>query len=212
MRKRWINLISRKDFSLTIGHRVCSLHFPGGRKTYMNLLPTIVPKATRPTPTKSRSTVKARNRTPLLAKTKTVQAKRRLFSELDDTEDNLTVSVSSTVSNINTLPHKENTDPIACLQKQMAKLLATNQQLKDENAQLKKESESQKVMIRDLTVQLEDEVKRNSFQLNVLRAMTTSYDFIQDFKITKHLKHCLTRLDQQKTVLFIMVPRPILRD
>ena len=46
LRNRWINLISRKDFSPTIGHRVCSLHFPGGRKTYMNLLPTIVPKAT----------------------------------------------------------------------------------------------------------------------------------------------------------------------
>ena len=60
--------------------------------------------------------MKTRNRTALLAKTKTVQAKRRLFSELDDTEDNLTVSVSSTVSNINTSPHKENTDPIACLQ------------------------------------------------------------------------------------------------
>ena len=33
LRKRWINLISRKDFSPTTGHRVCSLHFPGGRKT-----------------------------------------------------------------------------------------------------------------------------------------------------------------------------------
>ena len=32
---------------------------------------------------------------------------------------------------------------------------------------------------------------------NVLRAMTTSYDIIRDFKITKHLKHCLSRLDQQ---------------
>ena len=91
----------------------------------------------------------ARNRTPLLAKTKTAQAKRRLFSELDDTEDNLTVSVLSTVSNINSSPHKENADPIACLQKQIAKLLATNEQLKDQNAQLKKESECQKVMIRD---------------------------------------------------------------
>ena len=76
LRKRWINLISRKDFSPTIGHRVCSLHFPGGRKTYMNQLPTIVPKTTRPTPTKPRSTVKARNQTPLLAKTKIGTLKR----------------------------------------------------------------------------------------------------------------------------------------
>ena len=62
LRKRWINLISRKDLPPTIGHRVCSLHFPGGRKTYLNQLPTIVQKATRPTPTKPRSTVNARNR------------------------------------------------------------------------------------------------------------------------------------------------------
>ena len=190
LRKRWINLISRKDFSPTIGDRVCSLHFPGGRKTYTNLLPTIVPKATRPTPTKPRSTVKARNRTPLLAKTKTVQAKRRLFSELDDTEDNLTVSVSSTVSNINTSPHKENTDPIACLQKQMAKLLATNEQLKDENAQLKKESEYQKVMIRDLTVQLEDEVKRKQFSIECFKGndnLIRFYTGLQDYKTFKTL-------------------------
>ena len=143
LRKRWINLISRRDFSPTIWHSVCSLPFPGGRKTYMNLVPTIVPKATRSTPKNSSSAVKARNRTHLLAKIKTVQVKRRLFSELDDTEDNLTVSASSTVSNINTSPHKENTNPIACLQKQMAKHLATNEQLKNENAQLKKESECQ---------------------------------------------------------------------
>jgi hypothetical protein len=32
LRKRWINLISRKDFSPTIGHRVCSLHFQGDVK------------------------------------------------------------------------------------------------------------------------------------------------------------------------------------
>ena len=62
LRKKWIHLVSRKDFSPTTGHRVCSEHFPGGRKTYMNRLPTIVPKTIKPTPTKPRPTTKARNR------------------------------------------------------------------------------------------------------------------------------------------------------
>ena len=88
----WINLIIRRDFSPTIGPRVCSLHFPGGSKIYLNQLPTIVPKATRPTPTKSRSTVKARNRTLLVSSTKSVPTKRRLFSELDD-NNNLSGSI-----------------------------------------------------------------------------------------------------------------------
>ncbi len=188
LRKRWINLISRKDFSPTIGHRVCSLHFPGGRKTYMNRLPTIVPKATRPTPTKPRSTVKVRNRAPLLARTKTVPAKRRLFSELDDTENNL--PITSNESNIITSPHKENTDPIACLQKQMAKLVATNEQLKDENAQLKNESECQKVVIRDLTIKLEDEVKRKQFSIECFKGndnLIRFYTGLEDYKTFKTL-------------------------
>ena len=39
LQKKWINLISRKDFSPMSGHRVCSSHFPGGKKSYMNKLP-----------------------------------------------------------------------------------------------------------------------------------------------------------------------------
>ena len=42
LRKKWIHLISRKNFTPTLGHRVCSQHFLGGRKTYMNCLPIIV--------------------------------------------------------------------------------------------------------------------------------------------------------------------------
>ncbi len=37
-------MISRKDFRPTDGHRVCSKHFVGGRKTYTNNIPTLVPK------------------------------------------------------------------------------------------------------------------------------------------------------------------------
>ena len=51
----------------------------------------------------------------------------------------------------------------------MAKLFATNQHLKDQNAQLKKETECQKVMITDLTVQLEDEVKRKQFSIECFK-------------------------------------------
>ena len=61
LQKKWINLISRKDFSPTSGHRVCSLHFPGGKKSYMNKLPLNVPKATKPTPTNPQPTIKRRN-------------------------------------------------------------------------------------------------------------------------------------------------------
>ena len=63
VRKKWINLISRKGLNNpTESHRVCSQHFVGGMKTYMNNLPLIVPKATRPTIAKERTTVRSRNR------------------------------------------------------------------------------------------------------------------------------------------------------
>ena len=62
LRKRWIHAVSRKDFQPTIGHRVCSLHFEGGCKTYMNNVPTITPKLSKQVKPKPRSTTKARDR------------------------------------------------------------------------------------------------------------------------------------------------------
>ena len=45
LRRRWLFVISRQNIdNPSIGHRVCSKHFVGGRKTYMNNVPTIVPK------------------------------------------------------------------------------------------------------------------------------------------------------------------------
>ena len=41
-------MISRKDFNPTASHRVCSLHFAGRKKTYLNNVPTIVPKTVKP--------------------------------------------------------------------------------------------------------------------------------------------------------------------
>ena len=40
LKKIWL---SRKDFKPTNGHRVCSQHFEGGKKTYMNNVPTVFP-------------------------------------------------------------------------------------------------------------------------------------------------------------------------
>ena len=62
LRKKWLSLISRQRFDPTAGHRVCSEHFPDGQKTYMNNLPLIVPKSTRLSIPKPRTTTKARNR------------------------------------------------------------------------------------------------------------------------------------------------------
>ena len=56
LRKRWLANISRKDFKPTITHRVCSAHFEGGKKTYLNNVPTIVPKLLLKTPKKERNT------------------------------------------------------------------------------------------------------------------------------------------------------------
>ena len=40
LRQKWIDIVNtamgRKDFKPSSGHRVCSAHFPGGQKTYMN--------------------------------------------------------------------------------------------------------------------------------------------------------------------------------
>ena len=55
--KKWLNAISRKNFDdPSEYHRVCSMHFAGGKKTYMNNISTIVPKFLKPTQHKKRTT------------------------------------------------------------------------------------------------------------------------------------------------------------
>ena len=61
LRKKWLSAISRKDekgknFVPSRYHRVCSAHFAGGKKTYMNNVPTIVPKTLRPSEKRKRLT------------------------------------------------------------------------------------------------------------------------------------------------------------
>ncbi|XP_012564728.2 uncharacterized protein LOC105849002 [Hydra vulgaris] len=47
LRKLWLAKISRKDFTPSSSHRVCSAHFQGNKKTYMNNVPTIIPKTVK---------------------------------------------------------------------------------------------------------------------------------------------------------------------
>ena len=62
LRKRWLHFVGRKDFKPIHGHRVCSKHFLGGKKTYVNNLPMITPKTAKAKPIVPRQTSKARNR------------------------------------------------------------------------------------------------------------------------------------------------------
>ena len=55
-------MIHRKNFNSTNGHRVCSEHFKGGRRTYTNNVPTITPKTEDIVKPEPRLTVRARNR------------------------------------------------------------------------------------------------------------------------------------------------------
>ena len=185
-RKKWINLISRKDFSPTTGHRVCSLHFPGGRKTYMNQLPTIVPKATKPTPTNPRPTVKARNRNSLVSNTKRVQPSRcGLFSELNNDHDG-----DLTQGQDETTPASEHVDPITCLKEQMADLLAINEKLKVENERLEAKNERQKADIKLLRQQLEEQVKGKHFSVEPFKTNDYLFRFytgLQDYTTFKTL-------------------------
>ena len=62
LRKKWIQFICRKGLKPTSAHRVCLEHFPGGRKSYINNFPSVIPKLTpKQTPQKERPTIKARN-------------------------------------------------------------------------------------------------------------------------------------------------------
>jgi hypothetical protein len=78
----------------------------------------------------------------LVSSTKSVPTKRRLFSELDD-NNNLSGSIEP--SKMATLAVNKNIDPIACLQEQMAKFLATNEKLREENGRLKNGNKCQKM-------------------------------------------------------------------
>ena len=85
LRRRWLFMISRQNFDNPgIGHRVCSKHFVGGRKTYMNNVPTVVPKNKGKKQQQPRITIKARNRTASIHSTSATM--RSLDSSGSDTQ------------------------------------------------------------------------------------------------------------------------------
>ena len=47
-KKRLLAMINRKDFTTTASHKVFSLYLAGGKKNYLNNVPTIVPKTLKP--------------------------------------------------------------------------------------------------------------------------------------------------------------------
>ncbi|XP_028418315.1 uncharacterized protein LOC114544501 [Dendronephthya gigantea] len=87
-------------------------------------------------------------------------------------------------------PVNENIDPIACLQEQTEKLLATNEKLKEENGRLKNENKCQKDEIRGLTEQLEQERKRIRFSIECFKdndILIRFYTGLEDYKTFKTL-------------------------
>ena len=64
LRTTWIHWIGRKDIIPNEHHRLCSEHFPGGKKTYTNHIPTETPKIVKPTQSQPRTTFKCRERIP----------------------------------------------------------------------------------------------------------------------------------------------------
>ena len=146
LRKRWINMVSRKDFKPTLGHRVCSEHFVGGEKTYMNNVPTITPKTANEKPRNERRTVKARNR--VIAED--VKGHQQAEEHLDDgyrpEHDSLALQSEEEAQNVD-----DNTEEL--LRAQIAGLLQENSELRTKNEQLLFENISQKEEKRELSLE-----------------------------------------------------------
>ena len=194
LRKAWIHLVSRKNFSPTSGHRVCSKQIPGGKKHYMNRLPTIVPKTIRPTPTKPRSTTKARIRTPMssLPLRESNRIKRRLFSEAaqaSESEDLSTVIYQTKVENMDS-----NQSDVLSEQTEretnanMLENTLLNEQIKElstENKSLKSENQRQKTELIQLKEQFQNELNKKPFSVDCFKGNDKLFRFytgLQDYK------------------------------
>ena len=128
LRKKWLHMISRKDFCPGPGHRVCSEHFVGGKKTYTNNVPVIVPKNKNKKENKERKTVKSRTRTFELKSTGEIG------------EQNEEVTVEAYDNNFEEQEGKENVGTIRTtedsLEERIARLELENNKLKEKNEQL----------------------------------------------------------------------------
>ena len=116
LRKVWHRNISRKGFKPTSGHRLCSEHFEGGKKTYMNNIPTVFPLKTHQ---KSKST----ERRPLI--------RNYNVSESCKSETGATASTSAATESVSL--EKE----IESLQSKLVSLSLANERLQTEINSLK---------------------------------------------------------------------------
>ncbi len=132
------NFISRKDFKPTIGHRVCSEHFPGGKKTYMNNVPTVTPKTANAKPLVERSTHRARNRVTVESTETEIQDQM----EGEEILQGLLMNAESELMEAATVREEGNKEDLSQakrieqLENENSKLRTENEQLKGENSLL----------------------------------------------------------------------------
>ena len=144
LQKKWLYMISRKDFYPGPGHRVCSEHFVGGKKTYMNNVPVIVPKNKSNKENKERKMVKSRTRTFQLKST----------GEIEENEE---VTVEAYDNNFEEQEEEENVGTIRTtedsLEERIARLELENNKLKEKNEQLIQEKITLEAIVhRDFSV------------------------------------------------------------
>ena len=138
LRKRWLHLISRRDFHPGPRHSVCSEHFVGGKKTYMNNVPTVVPKNREKKDEKGRFTYRSRNRTI----DKEAQDAHLSVKEMDDGESGTNVvfageelELEEQQSCMNEPINREILEiKIAQLESENEKLMKENRKLLEDNA------------------------------------------------------------------------------
>ncbi|XP_028394502.1 uncharacterized protein LOC114518698 [Dendronephthya gigantea] len=117
LKKKWVRLLKRKgvrDPSST--HRVCSMHFVGGKKTYTNNIPTIFASTSKP---RKRPTVR-------------VTVDNNNYSQCSSSETSKEIRDDAVTSEINSTV-VEIEDPINKIKKEMAILEDEKQQLQKQH-------------------------------------------------------------------------------
>ena len=184
LRKKWLHMISRKDFKDPgLGHRVCSKHLVGGQKTYMNNIPTIVPKTKNRKEQKERATKKSRNRefVPKLQSEEPInqngtlsQAEVQDSIEQDQQWNGLNVEdeVSQRISELELEADSEGNQQQASMKSEKDNLTARILELERENVRLKDE-------VQRLTEV--DSRQKNSFSLDDVKSNPKAFRFYTGF-------------------------------
>ena len=105
LRSEWVHMIGRKDFLPNEHHRVCSEHFPDGKKSYINNVPTITPTKLQLTKNKEIPTFECRERIPLteLASTNTPLEVPNVGSENKPTVQDLEQQIAQLQSELSSV-------------------------------------------------------------------------------------------------------------